>query len=253
MTASGFKPPTYQESRRSINPVLFIGMVLLALVLLGGGLACVLGMGPFAPGPTTSPAAASSPAPTSAASAPASADGGRTEEPTNLPSGSVEPTPTPDLGTPRPPNDDTERLLTHVPEGVRNSCSPGAFIEPVLALVNCTSGEEVAVYYALYANAADANEEYARSVRGAEIERESGLCYEESAEGTFTATSDRWPSEREYTLDSQLIGRYLCNEDGPPSITWTDDRLYILAVATSPTTDSDRLVSFWATEAGPIP
>ena len=174
-------------------------------------------------------------------------------QPTVRPTDGVEPTPTLDLGTPRPPNDDTERLLTHVPEGVRNSCSPGAFLEPVLALVDCTSGEEVAVYYALYANAADANQEYDRSVRRAEIDRDSGRCYDEAADGTFTATTDRWPSEHEYTLDSQPIGRYLCNEDGPPSITWTDDRLYILAVATAPTGDSDRLVSFWATEAGPVP
>ena len=180
---------------------------------------------------------------------PATADGEPTERPTD--GGSR--LPHQDLGTPRPPNDDTERLLTHVPEGVRNSCSPGAFIEPVLALVNCTSGEEVAVYYALYANAADANQEYDSSVRRAEIERDSGFCYEEGADGTFTATTDRWPSEHEYTLDNQPIGRYLCDSDGPPSITWTDDRLYILAVATAPTGDSDRLVSFWATEAGPIP
>ena len=109
------------------------------------------------------------------------------------------------------------------------------------------------MYYALYANAADANQEYDRSFRRAEIDRDSGLCYEVSADGTFTATTDRWPSEHEYTLEGQPIGRYLCDNDGPPSITWTDDRLYILAVATSPTGDSDRLVSFWATEAGPIP
>jgi hypothetical protein len=123
----------------------------------------------------------------------------------------------------------------------------------VLALVNCTSGEDIGVYYALYATAIDANNEYDRIFRRAEIDRDSGRCYDENPDGTLTATSDRWPSEHEYTQARIPIGRYLCDSDGPPSITWIDDRLYILAVATSPTGDSDRLVSFWAREAGPIP
>ncbi len=250
MTAQGFQPPSYNQRRRPTNPVLFIGSVLLALLLLGGGLACVLGMGPFAPNPQ------SSPGPTAGvgASAQASATntGGQSEEPTIArPSG---PSPTPTLNlTPQPPNDDTALLLSHVPEGVRNSCSPGAFVEPVIALVNCTSGEEVAVYYALYPDSLGVYGEYDRRVNRTQIERDSGRCYEENADGTLTATSDRWPSEHEYTQDSQPIGRFLCNEDGPPSITWTDDRLHILAVATAPTGDSDRLVSFWAREAGPVP
>ena len=84
------------------------------------------------------------------------------------------------------------------------------------------------------------------------IDRDSGRCYDESSDGTFTATTDAWPSEHGYTQGGEPIGRYLCNVDGP-SITWTDDALYILAVATSPTGDSDRLVSFWTSEAGPIP
>ena len=250
MTANGFKPPGYYERRRSINPVLFIGLVLLALVLLGGGLACVLGMGPFAPGPTSNPSLIPSVVPTAQTTSPANS--GQSGPPPIQPTDGVAPTPTLNL-TPQPPNDDTQLLLSHVPEGVRNSCSPGAFVEPVIAQVNCTSGDDIAVYYALYSDAFGLYGDYDRSVSRAQIERDSGRCYDENADGTLTATGDRWPSEHEYTLAGQPIGRYLCNVDGPPSITWTDERLQILAVATAPAGDSDRLVSFWATEAGPIP
>ncbi len=249
MTAN-YPPPSYPPSRRTANPVIFIGVVLLGLVLLGGGLACVLGMGPFAPGPTNSPSPTLTPGPTAPATAGASS--GSTGRPTTQPTGDEAPTPTLDM-TPQPRNDDTERLLTHVPEAVRNSCTPGAFVEPVLALVNCTSGEDIAVSYALFANASDASAHYDRAFDRAEIDRDSGLCYVERPDGTLSATTDHWPSEHEYTQHEQPIGRYLCNVDGPPSITWTDDRLYIVAVATSPSGDSDRLVSFWASEAGPIP
>jgi len=249
MTAPTFQPPGYTPSRRPISPIIFIGVILLALVLLGGGLAWVLGMGPFAPGPTNNPGPTITPGPSPAPTA--IATNGTSGEPTPGPTGDEVPSPTVEL-TPGPPNDDTARLLLHVPEAVRGTCAPGAFAEPVLARVDCTPNDDISVYYALYANETDATDAYDRAFGRAEIDRDSGRCYNE-ADGTFTATTDSWPSEHEYTLSGQPIGRFLCNVDGPPSITWTDDRLYILAVATSPTDDSDRLVSFWASEAGPIP
>jgi hypothetical protein len=249
MTA-GFQPPGYPPNRRPTNPVIFIGAALLGLVLLGGGLAWVLGMGPFARTSANTPGASSTPGP----SAPRTLDAtdGATDPPIEQPSSDVVPSPTVEL-TPGPPNDDTARLLTHVPEAVRGACVPGAFAEPVLARVDCTPATDISVYYALYENLADATDEYDRAFGRAEIDPDSGLCYTENEDGSLSATSDHWPSEHEYTQQQQPIGRYLCDIDGPPTITWTDDRLYILAVATSPTGDSDRLVSFWATEAGPIP
>ena len=251
MTASGFQPPSYPPSRRTTNPVIFIGVVLLALVLLGGGLAWVLGMGLFAPGPTNRPGPTSSPGASAGATAQPSVTGSADLH-TDQPTGDVVPSPTVEL-TAGPANDDTARLLTHVPEAVRGSCVPGAFAEPVLARVDCTPSADISVYYAIYANLADATEAYDRAFARAQIDRDSGRCYNENADGTLTATTDSWPSEHEYTQGGSPIGRYLCNVDEPPSITWTDDRLYILAVAASPSGDSDRLVSFWAREAGPIP
>lgn len=250
MTAS-FQPPTYPPTRRGPNPAIFIGTVLIALLLLGGGLAFVLGMGPFAPGATDGPG----PTSTAAASAPATAQasvGGSTATPTDQPTSDAVPSPTVEL-TPGPPNDDTARLLTHVPEAVRGSCVPGAFAEPVLARVDCTPATDISVYYAIYANLADVTDAYDRAFDRAEIDRDSGRCYNENADGTLTATTDAWPSEHQYTQAGVAIGRFLCDVGEPPSITWTDERLYILAVATSPSGESDRLVSFWASEAGPIP
>lgn len=246
MTA-GFQPPGYPTSRRPINPVILMGAALLGLVLLGGGLACVLGMGPFARTSANSPGPASTPGPT----APQTLDGA-TDLPIQRPSSDVVPSPTVQL-TPGPPNDDTERLLTHVPEAVRGSCVPGAFAEPVLARVDCTPSDDISVYYALYENLADTTDAYDGAFGRAQIDRESGLCYTQNDDGSLSATSDHWPSEHQYTQQQKPIGRYLCDIDGLPMITWTDDRLYILAVATSPTGDSDQLVSFWALEAGPIP
>jgi hypothetical protein len=250
MTAPTFQPPGYTPSRRSINPVIFIGIILLAIVLLGGGMAWLLGMGPIGPGSTNSPG---TPTTTAEPTAPATAGAtsGATSEPTAGPSGDVVPSPTVVI-TPGPPTDDTERLLLHVPEALRGTCIPGGFAEPVLASVDCTPSTDVSVSYALYANATDVADAYDRAFARAEIDRDSGRCYDED-DGTFTATTDAWPSEHEYTSNGEPIGRFLCDVGDPPSITWTDDRLYILAVATSPTGDSERLVSFWATEAGPIP
>ena len=251
MTASNFQPPSYTPIRRGPNPVIFIGAILVALLLIGGGLAWLLRIGPFAQGPTNS----ASPTLTAGPSAPASGQPpttSRPRPPTVQPSGDELPSPTVEL-TAGPPNDDTARLLTHVPEAVRGSCVPGAFAEPVLARVDCTPAPDISVYYAIYANLADATDAYDRAFGRALIDRDSGRCYNENADGTLTATTDAWPSEHEYTQAGQPIGRFLCNVDEPPSITWTDDRLYILAVATSPTGDSDRLVSFWAKEAGPVP
>jgi hypothetical protein len=250
MTAEGFKPPSYYEPRRTVNPVIFIGTVLLGLVLLGGGLTCVLGIGPFAPAATASPGPIQTPRPSANATTGSAPTG--SDLPTIGPITTDEPIPTP-TQTPRPPNDDTERLLLHVPELIRGTCSPGVFSEPTLAAVDCAPEPDIAVSYRLYADAFDLYEDYDRSVVRAAIERDSGRCYDENAAGGFTATTNRWPSEHEYTLGGQPIGRYLCNVEEPPSITWTDDRLHILGVATSPTGNSDRLVSFWAREAGPLP
>jgi hypothetical protein len=76
----------------------------------------------------------------------------------------------------------------------------------------------------------------------AQIEPDTGNCEDETT----------WPAEDGYTIGSVSTGRYLCVTAGFPVIHWTDDRFNILAQVSSPLSDYDRLLDFWANEAGPI-
>ena len=107
--------------------------------------------------------------------------------------------------------------------------------------------------YSAYPDAATMYADYDASVDRAQFDRDSGLCYQTNPDGTVTVTPTKWPSEHDYSVGGSPVGRYFCIERELPTITWTDDRLNIGAVATASTGDSDRLVGFWLNEAGPIP
>lgn len=146
-------------------------------------------------------------------------------------------------------------LLPHVPEAIRGSCLPSDTLEPVIAIVSCSIGDgEVTVDYIKYPDRDSMYAAYNDRVRVTEIETDTGLCFTSDG-GTIRATPNRWPAEHRYSVGEQPVGRYLCLGPPPefPSINWTDDRLMIMAVASSGPAFVDRLVSFWVTEAGPIP
>ena len=94
---------------------------------------------------------------------------------------------------------------------------------------------------------------YDAGVIAAGIDDNSGRCYNRNDAGEITATTPRWPSDNGYTIQDQPVGRYLCHDDGTTAtLTWTDDRLYVLASVGTDMANVDRLVSFWIDEAGPV-
>ena len=108
--------------------------------------------------------------------------------------------------------------------------------------------------YSLYADQPSMAAVYDAAVIAAGIDDNSGRCYNRDDAGAITATTSRWPSEDGYTIQDEPVGRYLCRDDGTSStIMWTDDRLYILATASTDKAHVDALLSFWIDEAGPIP
>jgi hypothetical protein len=256
MTTPEFKPPNYYTPRRSPSPLLVAVIAGVLAVLIGVGLAFLLELGPFAPGtsqPSTPPTAGST-SPAESGALPTQQPSLESPEVTRNPPSEL-PTEPPPVNTGPPPsaNDATGQLLAHVPEAIRPTCTAGAFSAPVVASVNCLSGIEVAVTYSAYPDSTAMYVDYDASVDRAQFDRDSGLCYQTNPDGTITATPTKWPSEHDYSVGDSPVGRYFCIERGLPTITWTDDRLNIGAVATASTGDSDRLVSFWLNEAGPIP
>lgn len=252
MTTPEFKPPNYYTPRRSPSPLLVAVIAGVLVVLIGVGFAFLLQLGPFAPG-TSQPTQPTSPAGASATALPTQPSRESPEVTRNPPS--ELPTEPPPVNTGPPPtaNDATGQLLAHVPETIRPTCTAAAFAAPVVASVSCISGAEVAVTYSTYPDAGTMYVNYDASVARAQFDRDSGLCYQTNPDGTVTATPTKWPSEHDYSVGSTPVGRYFCIERGLPTVTWTDDRLNIGAVATASTGDFDRLVSFWLNEAGPIP
>jgi hypothetical protein len=221
-----------------------LGLVLAAVIVF------ILGLGPFSPGATPgSPGAA-------AQTGAASPAGEGTPQATAVPAAgeTLAPSQTPGSSPPAgsTPGTATDALLSHVPEALRESCTPGAFVAPALALVNCTHEGQISVIYSSYPDQASMTADYEAKVILAGIENSSGRCYHTNEDGTFTATTSRWPSENGYTVNDEPQGRYLCYELGLPSIAWTDDGLYILGIASSSSGDVDRLVGFWVNEAGPF-
>lgn len=242
--------------------IIAVGGFFLVIVLLIGG-AVALRLGPFArpPGtpvitpsfavaPPTAPLSLSpSPTaePTTPTGQPSTATPGR---PTVSPSA---PTPTPRL--PQPTFDSPlAELLSHVPEALRDSCQPMGQDVSVLAGVECSIDDgAISVRYFKYESSEKLRETYEAMFRSAEIDADSGRCYEIDGD-TITATADNWPAEHGYSVGQQPVGRYLCFEvaDGF-DVYWSDERFDIIGIAQASGDNLDRLVQFWLNEAGPLP
>lgn len=232
---------------------LALGAVALAAVITVVGL-FILGIGPFG-APAEQPSISPSPAPSSprsigpAGSPSTSPSQEQSAGPTSAPAAS--PTPSRALATPSSAND---VLLTHVPEALRPTCTPGSFDAPALALVTCNADAgAIILSYTLYADQPSMAAVYDAAVVAAGIDVDSGRCYNGNGGADIVATTSRWPSENGYTIQDQPVGRYLCHaDDATATVTWTDDRLYVLARASSGLTAVDRLIAFWIEEAGPV-
>jgi hypothetical protein len=241
------------------------------------------GIGPFAPAPSPTPIATPSllptgsplatpsptiaftpsPTPTAPATASPSPTAAPTETPTVAPTetATVEPTPsevptetasaapTPSPTSPIPPSsvpsgvDPTQVLLGHIPEEFRDTCTVNPGIAPQLAISACSADNgELLMTYTLFATREDMQAAYDLLMAAALIEPDTGTCSDETT----------WPTENGYTIGGVDTGRYLCVVAGFPTIHWTDDRFNILAQVSHALSNYDRLLDFWANEAGPI-
>jgi hypothetical protein len=131
---------------------------------------------------------------------------------------------------------------------------PGSFEQPALALVSCTSPDgALALSYTLYADQPSMAAVYDAAVIKAGIDDNSGRCYNRNDAGEVTVTSSRWPSENGYDINDEPAGRYLCSDDGTmATVTWTDERLYVLATASTSKDNAGSLIAFWIEGAGPV-
>jgi len=200
------------------------------------------------------------PTPTPQLSAAPSTTPSPTQPPTTPPSSSqaspatatVSPTPTPSPTIPLP-TDAAGRLLAHIPDALRPTCTTSS-PEHALAAADCSpAGSDLTVRYVLYSDSVTLDAAYSAIAEQAQIEPDTGSCFELQADGTVSATPDNWPSENSYDVDGVPAGRYVCQVLGDrPTIAWSYERLDILGQASAPTTaDYDGLVTFWLDDSGP--
>jgi hypothetical protein len=219
-----------------------------------------LGIGPFAP--TSSPSAVGSPTPDAVTPSPfvitpspetptPATPSPATPSPTATVQPTASPTATPTSASPSPaepsPGDDYARLLSHIPPEARDDCFGSTAVTPLLASAICTdSDREISTIYFLYSDAESMQQAYDVFTLGSGIEPDTGSCTD----------AQSWPAEGPYTIDQQPAGRALClvgEEDGRPTIYWTDDRVNIFSWATGPAAEEEDLIQFWLNEAGPSP
>jgi len=239
------KPPSYvTPGARSGLPVAWLAAL---IVIVLGALAVfaifALNIGPFAPAATASAAPSNAPAATAGQSAQpaatASTPAGSDASPVASASSSTPATIAPSPGTPE------EALLFHVPSDIRPTCT----VEPgkghVILAASCSADAgNITLVYSQY-DAIEAMAQDFDDLRlASQIEAGTGNCEDHAT----------WPAEGPYMAADQLAGRRLCTDQpGAPTIYWTDDRLAILSQASQQSADYERLVDFWANEAGPIP
>jgi hypothetical protein len=170
----------------------------------------------------------------------------------STPSPTISPTPTPSPTIPLP-TDAAGRLLAHIPDALRPTCTTSS-PEHALAAADCSPpGGDLTVRYVLYGDSATLDSAYSAIADQAQIEPDTGSCFELQADGTVSATPDSWPSENSYDVDGVPAGRYVCQVLGnQPTIAWSNERLDILGRASAATSvDYDRLVTFWFDDSGP--
>ena len=136
-------------------------------------------------------------------------------------------------------------LLQHVPEAIRDSCTPGAVVTPATASLNCNLGLDqlIFVYYTAYPDVNSMNTAYQSYV----------LAYGSDAGSQTCEKSANWPAEAGYTIDNVHAGRLLCSGFGEsPAMFWTDERLNIFSWSFGlGEVSQDDMWSFWANDAGP--
>lgn len=249
MTGPYIRPPERRGYATLVVGLLALLGIVVALLVLG----LLFRVGPFGAASTQAP---SVPLPTNSQPLPQHTDPPTptqpaTDQPTEPPIGQPTPPSIP-AGPPFSPGDPaTAELLSHIPVAIQPSCTPGIAAPPVEATLTCAIGE-IAISYSAYVDVESLRAAYDLSFDEAQIERDTGLCYD-TLGGVFTATRDRWPAEHRYSIGGEPAGRYLCIDLGEPSIVWTDERFEILAAAVASGEDLDRFVSAWINELGPVP
>jgi len=225
-------PP--QPVERRPPTILLAAIAVLALFVIAAAVYLIFNSG----GPTSTPlpgpgasTSASHVAPTPANSAPP-----RTGGPTA--GASLLPTPEASPATPY------EAFLRHIPAAIRPSCTGGQATGIEFTTL-CTTTNGIRVIYDQYDTADAMNAAYQETFATVQIDANSGSCEDHST----------WPAESTYNVNGAPAGHRLCADDpnGAPTITWTDDQLAILSVATGQATDVPGLIEFWTNEAGPIP
>lgn len=242
-TAEVPPPPAPGDSRRPALMGVIAVLLIVALGLVAGVLALDILDEPAASDATPMPTGATSftALPTHAGPTPPAGTPTVTPGPGSpaLPSPSLSPAAATDE-----PADPQQRLLSHVPPQLRDTCRLDPGTAPGLATASCEAdnGEILATYF-LYPDESAMSAAYDGFVATSEIERDSGRC----------ADPATWPSEGQFSVAGQPVGRVLCLQIADaPTLYWTDSRLLILTSAIHLGSDAERLFRFWETEAGPM-
>ena len=227
-------PP--QPVERRPPTALLAAIAILALVVLVAAVYLIFNGGgpPSSPGPTQRASTSAS----TVAATPANSQAPRTGAPTTGAS-LLPPTP---RGS---PTTAYEAFLLHVPDAIRPSCAQNATTDPAIEFsAQCATTDGIVVIYDEYGSADAMNAAYQAEFASIHIDANSGSCEDHAT----------WPAESTYDVNGAPAGHRLCADvAGAPTITWTDDQLGILSVATGSAADAPGLIAFWTNEAGPIP
>jgi hypothetical protein len=151
--------------------------------------------------------------------------------------------------TPAPPENETDRLLTHLPPNLGQYCRPPQAPPPgALAEVECTLGQTVPefVSYTSYADAGAMNSAYDAILGG--NEPPAGSCA--TPQDFVTGGQHRYEEP-----NTGQAGRLRCytTTDGVLVMDWTDETLNILATAAErDQQDAQRFLDWVLNNAGPF-
>lgn len=227
-------PPQPVERRPPV--ALLAAIAVLALIVLVAAVYLIFNSGGSTSNP--SPTSRASTSASSVTATPANSQPPRTGAPTT---GASQPPPTLRAS----PTTAYEAFLLHVPGAIRPSCAQNATTDPAIEFsTQCATTTGIAVIYDEYGTVDSMNAAYQAGFASIHIDANSGSCEDHST----------WPAESTYDVNGAPAGHRLCADAaGAPTITWTDDQLDILSVATGSAADAPGLIAFWTNEAGPIP
>ena len=136
-------------------------------------------------------------------------------------------------------SENEKRLMGFLPQAIRSSCGP--FDQPshdTLASIACNTTDARAVY-GLYSTKGGMDAAFDQARDG--LSAPSGDC---ASRTTAFAT---------YTVDSQSVGRVLCDLSGTlSSIVWTDERVLVLGQAFRDDQADLSLYDWWLHGSGPV-